>query len=286
MLHADWLSNAITVPYVPTLGPVHPDVDIVELFQTVIDLKAGQFLPFDKDQRWSDQKDEIVLADEVEHRVDRTAIATLSRRGRDRVTVYHYAETPPDLASAREHAGKLAAGHGAATSRVVWFQHGPPSAEITLVRALLAPTHEPGEVPGRPILALKDAAPVVQASFPSFAERAGDGMAYLGRCWAAGRIDTPVLVSTDQDRIVGAIGPMQTFPSPTSALQLLPQYFAVLPNYRRAGHGRALWRAAQQWGHHTGASYQLLQVAAGSPAEELYHSEGVHSLGLVCSVTA
>ena len=286
MLHADWLSNAITVPYVPTLGPVHPDADIVELFQTVIDLKAGEFLPFDKDQRWSDHKDEIVLAREVEHRADRTTIATLSHRSGGRVTVYHYAQTPPDLASAREHAGKLAADHGAARSRVVWFPPGSPSAEVTLVRALLAPTYAPGRSPSRPILALQDATPVLQAGFLRFAEHAGDGMAYLGRCWAAGRIDTPVLVSTDQDRIVGAIGPMQTSPSPTAALQLLPQYFAVLPGYRRAGHGRALWRAAQQWGHRAGCSYQLLQVAAGSPAEELYHSEGVHSLGLVCSVTA
>lgn len=286
MLHADWLSNAITVPYVPTLGPVHPEADIAGLLQAVIDLTAGGFLPFDKDQRWSDRKDEIVLAHEVEHRVDRTGVATLSQRGSGRVTVYHYAQTPPDLASAREHAGKLAADHGAAASRVVWFQREPPSAEVTVVRALLAGTSTSGQSPGRPIVALQDATPAQQATFPGFAEQAGDGMAYLGRCWAEGRIDRPVLVSTDQDRIVGAIGPMQVFPSPTAALQLLPQYFAVLPSYRRAGHGRALWRAAQQWGHDAGASYQLLQVAAGSPAEELYRSEGVHSLGLVCSITA
>ena len=286
MLHADWLSNAITVPYVPTLGPVHPETDIVELFQTVIALKAGEFLPSDKDQRWSDHKDEIVLAHEVEHRPDRTAVATLSRRGNRRVTVYHYAQTPPDLASVREHAGKLAADHGAATSRVVWFQHSRLSSDTTLVRALLASTHTPGGDPGRSIIAIEEATPAAQASFPSFAERAGDGMAYLGRCWAKGLVETPVLVSTEQDRIVGAIGPMQTFPGPTESMQLLPQYFAVLPGYRRAGHGRALWRAARQWGHHTGASYQLLQVAVGSPAEELYNSEGVRSLGLVCSLTA
>jgi GNAT superfamily N-acetyltransferase len=202
------------------------------------------------------------------------------------VSVFHYAQTPPKLALACEHAGKLAADHGAAASRVVWFQHEPPSAEVTLVRALLSTTSTPAQSPSRSILALEDATAAVQASFPSFAEQAGDGMAYLGRCWAEDRIDTPVLVSTDQDRIVGAIGPMQAFPSPTAALQLLPQYFAVLPSYRRAGHGRALWRAAQQWGHYAGASYQMLQVAAGSPAEELYRSEGVHSLGLVCSITA
>jgi hypothetical protein len=107
-----------------------------------------------------------------------------------------------------------------------------PSAEVTLVRALLAPTRAPGRIPSRPNLTLQDATRMVRASFLRFAERAGDGMAYLVRCWAAGRIDTPVLVSTEQDRIVGAIGPMQTFPSPTAARQLLPQYFAVLPSYR------------------------------------------------------
>jgi GNAT superfamily N-acetyltransferase len=64
----------------------------------------------------------------------------------------------------------------------------------------------------------------------------------------------------------------------------LPQYFAVHPRYRRGGHGRALWRAAMAWGSENGAKYQVLQAASGSAAERFYISEGLSTLGFVCTM--
>lgn len=54
-----------------------------------------------------------------------------------------------------------------------------------------------------------------------------------------------------------------------------PQYFAVHPAHRGRGHGRALWRASMAWGRANGAAYKILQAALGSPAEQLYLSEGL-----------
>ena len=34
----DWLADVIRVPYVPTLGPVHPQADLPELFEAVVSL--------------------------------------------------------------------------------------------------------------------------------------------------------------------------------------------------------------------------------------------------------
>ncbi len=61
--------------------------------------------------------------------------------------------------------------------------------------------------------------------------------------------------------------------------QLMPQYFAVLPEARGQGLGRALWRAAMRWGQLHGAAYQLLQTEVGGPSDRLCRSEGLASLG-------
>lgn len=289
-LHPQWLSNVVTVPYVPTLGPVHPAADTTALFEAVLHAPPGRFLAYDKDARWSDRKDEQVLPQHVEHSAARTTIATLGRRRGGRVTVYHYTPAPPDLTRARQQATELAADQHATGARVVWFQHDPPPSdatpEATCVRALLAPTGAVGDPPDRPVVALDDCPPQIRSTFGDFARRARDGMAHLARRWSQGSVRDPILVAVQDGRVVAAIGPMRTHPGPTGDRQLLPQYFAVLPAHRRGGHGRALWRAAQQWGRDAGAAYQLLQVIPGSPADTLYRSENVGSLGYVCAVTA
>jgi GNAT superfamily N-acetyltransferase len=76
---------------------------------------------------------------------------------------------------------------------------------------------------------------------------------------------------------------MSTLLDSTGTRMQPPQYFAVHPNYRRRGHGRALWRAAMAWGADNGAQYKVLQAAAGSASERLYMSEGMFTLGFVCS---
>jgi GNAT superfamily N-acetyltransferase len=288
-LHPEWLSNAVTVPYVPTLGPVHPAADTTALFEAVLHAPAGQLLAYDKDARWTDRKDEHVLPRHVQHDTAWTTVATLNRRRGGRVTVYQYTPTPPDLSAAAPQARQLAADQHAGSARVVWFQHAPPATDVhrdaTCVRVLLAPTGTVGEPPDRHVLALDDCPPAVRSTFADFAGRAAAGMAHLGRRWAQGSLGDPILVAVRDGRIVAAIGPMRTHPGPTGDRQLLPQYFAVLPAYRRGGYGRALWRAAQRWGRGAGAAYQLLQTAPGGPADRLYRSEGVDSLGYVCSVT-
>jgi hypothetical protein len=64
----DWLHPVIQVPYVPTIGPVHPDALTPGLFDDVLRVAgSGMFLPYDKDQRWTTTKDETVLPEHIEH---------------------------------------------------------------------------------------------------------------------------------------------------------------------------------------------------------------------------
>ncbi|MFD9580637.1 GNAT family N-acetyltransferase [Streptomyces griseus] len=91
----------------------------------------------------------------------------------------------------------------------------------------------------------------------------------------------PVLVAVLEDRVVGAIGPMEIGPDPAGVAQLMPQYFAVHPDARGRGLGRHLWRAAMHWGQMHGAAYQLLQTEVGGFSDHLCRGEGLTTLGFL-----
>ncbi|MEU6381854.1 GNAT family N-acetyltransferase [Streptomyces sp. NPDC046909] len=283
----EWLRPVLTVPYVPTLGPVHPSVLTEDLFADILVAAERQrFLRYDKDVRWSDAKDETVLTQDIAHRAGETLIPTLVRRGQVTVKVHVFGMEPDSRSVAAELAAKLCATHGAAKSRVVWFL-GPeqdtydgPCTRVQLkdFTTQLCTEPEPGVVS-----AFEDCPTPVRADFGAFAQRmAADGFAFLHRQMQAGVVG-PVLVATHEGRVAGAIGPMEIRPDAVSARQLMPQYFGVLPEHRGHGFGRALWRAAMHWGHVHSASYQLLQTEVGGASDRLCQSEGLTSLGIVCS---
>ncbi|WP_328406483.1 GNAT family N-acetyltransferase (plasmid) [Streptomyces sp. NBC_00390] len=280
--HWDWLHPVIRVPYVPTIGPVHPDTLAPRLFDDVLSVAGtGAFLPYDKDQRWATSKDETILVEHIEHTSARTLIPTVARRGHGTLTVYVYGPAGDEAA---DLASKLAAGHGAATARAITF-HGPdeqPPTGTAVTRVQLR-TFTPSQPADQadPVRPVADLPEPVRATFAAFADRlTSDGFAFLHGQMQAGAVG-PVLAVTDGSRVVGAIGPMETMTDSAGATRLLPQYFGVLPEHRGHGYGRMLWRAAMAWGAAHGASYQLLQTETGGASDRLCQAEGLRSLGFV-----
>ncbi|MFE8938897.1 GNAT family N-acetyltransferase [Streptomyces sp. NPDC007872] len=276
----DWLRPQLTVPIVPTLGPVHPDALSVGLFEDVLRAAGtGDFLPYDKDRRWGGEKDEKVLREDMIHRPERTLIPTLTRRGRGTVKVFAYGLRDSVVEEAAELAVKLAAVHDVVNARVVRLL-GPGTAHPQGTRIQMkdfadGPCPDPGG-PVRPVTAWPTA---VQETFALFAEAmTGDGLAFLHTRMQVGRCG-PVLAAVVEERIVGAIGPMEVLPDAIGRPRLMPQYFAVLPEVRGQGLGRVLWRAAMHWGQSHGAAYQLLQTEVDGPSDRLCQAEGLTSLG-------
>ncbi|MFJ5881320.1 GNAT family N-acetyltransferase [Kitasatospora cineracea] len=276
----DLLRPVVSVPYLPTLGPLHPDALSADLLADLLSIAGtGRFLPHDKDRRWSERKDEHLL-DEVNQDERRTLIPTLTGRGVLRVHLYGGAE---HRAEAMETAAKLAALHDAASARLVWFQADPDSVAASTRVQLRAFDADHPALPVGGIEHLDTLPEPVRATFGAFAAKlAGEGFAFLHS-----RIDSvgPVLTAVRDDRVVGAIGPMETMADPIGRARLLPQYFGVLPEYRGLGLGRQLWRAAMHWGHTNGADYQLLQTTAGGASDRLCQAEGLTDLGFVCTTT-
>ncbi|MEY9871233.1 GNAT superfamily N-acetyltransferase [Streptacidiphilus sp. MAP12-33] len=287
----DWLRPVMRVPYVPTLGPVHPDVLGSELLADVLSLAGTtRFLPYDPDHRWSALKDESVLLRDVEHGPERTVIPTISRWGRGLVKVHYYghAEAPVDelLVLAR----RLAAREDVDRARVLWCAPDRPASwpDATATRIQLK-TFRPGE--DQPVDGVEDLRSLpepVRARFEVFANQtAADGFAFLWRQFSDRTLVVgPILTLVSGERVIGAIGPMETMKDAAGAIRLLPQHFAVLPEHRGHGHGRRLWRAAMHWGQDNGADYQLTQTPLDSASDRLCQSEGLTTLGFVHTVAA
>jgi GNAT superfamily N-acetyltransferase len=285
-LRWDWFNSVAPVPYVPTLGPVHPHALTPRLLAEVQAVNGtGAFLPYDKDRRWAAVKDETILIADVVHTPHETVIPTLTRRRGGMLNVHYYGRGTPDLQILASMAARWSAKYRVAAARVLWFRppgHTPSAAAPAGVRLLLKTFDGPRH---RPVAALGDVREQpdpVRASFPAFARSlAGDGFAFLHQQMQSGDVDDPVLVAVEDARVVGAIGPMQTMPDPAGTPRLLPQYFGVLPEARGRGHGRTLWRAAMHWGAANGAAYQLLQTEIGGPSEQLYRTEELTTLGFI-----
>ncbi len=200
---------------------------------------TDQFLVYDKDRRWFDAKAESVLVADIVHRQHETWLPVLSRRGAGSVAVYASTAGPPDdHQTPRQLASRLRCTHRAATASIVWFiGHGdplPPRAQVTRIHLHTFTSEEHSPVP-ESVHRLDECAGAVEATFDSFVrELADEGLAFLHSRMDTGGVG-PLLVVVDDDRIVGAIGPMEIMSDSNGAARLLPHYFGVLPDRRAAG---------------------------------------------------
>jgi GNAT superfamily N-acetyltransferase len=288
-LRWDWLHPVMTAPYVPALGPVHPQAITPGLFADVIAIAGtGRFLPHDKDSRWAGRKDEQVLAGAIIQEPGLVLIPVLSTR-RQCLKVHVYSRQPrAALGRAAELGSRLRDEHAAGKGRLIWFlppgsAPDPVAACTRIQMRAFGPGHPaPGPEPG--VVPLDEAAPAVRATFSVFAEKlAAEGFAFLDARIREQDAIGPVLTCQRDGKVAGAIGPMEIMPDSQGTARLLPQYFGVLPEHRGLGLGRSLWRAAMWWGQRHQAAYQLLQTEAGGASDRLCCSEGLTGLGLVCT---
>jgi len=279
----DWLSAVLTAPYVPALGPVQPAALSAALFDGIVSVAGtGEFLPYDKDRRWSATKDEHILAAQIVHAPGVTIIPTLSRRGAGSIRLYYYAHRNPDLRDLAARARELRAACGARESQAIWLSDRPAGARTRLMLKIFGDNDRCP--PDRQVSELAHCP--AAATFRAFAAQSGEpGFAFLCQRLQAGLDDGTILVATEDQRIVGAVGPLTVLADATGTAMVPPAYYCVPPGYRRRGHGRALWRASMAWGAEHGAVCKVLQAETGSAAEQLYKAEGLRTLGFVCRQT-
>jgi GNAT superfamily N-acetyltransferase len=101
------------------------------------------------------------------------------------------------------------------------------------------------------------------------------GFAFLASLLRSGSLADPILCVSVGEEIVGAIGPISIHLDALNRPWLLPPYFGVQADYRRAGVGSALWDCAISLAAELGAEYTLVQCQAGSPAAAFYQHRGL-----------
>jgi GNAT superfamily N-acetyltransferase len=273
-----------THPYVPTLGPIHPEENAASLWLDVLSVNGtGEFLPYDKERVWSDKKTSRILTEAITDTDTYLLVPVLDTRGHGRVDLHVYGDIDAGPTVAAEAAAKLAADHGTQTARVCWFRHEPDDRASHTVRIQLKEFDWDATEPdiAWPVEPLTEQPPGVRANFADFAVAAGEGFPFLAARQRDGIDDGPILTIRQLARLVGAIGPMRAQADSRGHERLLGQYFAVLPEHRGQGYGRDLWRAAMWWGQQNRADYQLLQTEIESPSDQLCRSEGLTSVGFI-----
>lgn len=265
------------VPYLPTLGPVHPDMMIAGVMKDILRVaSSNDFLPYDKEARWSKDKLEQVLPDLIAQSPTGTIIPTLSQRGATSLKLHVYGNP-----SAAVIGSTLAAARSfhPLPARIITFSNDRPrTSDDTLTIFLATPVpFEPSNV------TMLDTIPTASGS--TLNDLASDpdnaGFAFLAGELDAGKIKGPVLVTADGGRVTGAIGPLQTLPDANGTPYLLPPYFGVAESARGQGNGRRLWQAAMDWAYRNGSAYHVFQAGTGSPAEAFYRRMSVATIGYV-----
>ncbi len=278
MTNAKLLQKLITTPYVPLLGPVHPDLIDEQLLANVfLAGDADELLPFDKDRRWYISKPAIILSDHIYRSVTGMIVPVLSK-GLERVKLLCYGEADQDdFNSCVEGVRSL---HPMCQITIVSF--APVATPVDNASILFLKRFS--EIDSRSGNATVEQISVTEAgSLASLADDAeNSGFGFLARQYGERELG-PTFVIRDNGLVVAAVGPIDTMPDSAGQLLCLPPYVGVASNYRGRGLGSLVWRAAMSYASVKGATYLLLQSEAGQASEYFYESQGLVGLGAVIS---
>lgn len=88
-----------------------------------------------------------------------------------------------------------------------------------------------------------------------------------------------IVCAVDNNKIIGAIGPLNIEKDAFGTCQLFPPNFGITKKMRRLGTGEALWKSAMSYAFKKGVEYSLVQNASGSSASRFYKKQGLINSG-------
>lgn len=272
---ADLFLKQTDVPFVPTLGAVHPRALAASVSGLISFAHDGTFLPYDKEKRWGGVKRERVLKDHIFQDESQTVIPTYQDGTVPLVRLYCYG-VPALLESVHKKFRKL---YPQTRIQAVSFgadQDFKPDSIVFLCGMGLSILSVETQTSSLSVLS-----PDIAKTIGLLAENDPDngGFAFLKERLEQNNDDGEIFVTVENGTITGAVGPLKTMTDAAGKLTCYPVYYGVSKEYRRKGLGRALWSTAINWAQKNYVQYVVLQAQAGSPAEYFYHGLGLVSLG-------
>jgi len=271
------LVKHMRVPFVPTIGAVHPSALAASVAGVLSHFDENNFLPYDKGRRWYTERREIVLIKYIYQDKWQTIIPTFMKTENRCIKYYCYSfsdsTAPPDLLRAQ-----IRDLHPKAEEKILKFSKDSKNADSVV---FLAEVKKLKSIPQGEIYSLASLPGFVQTTLSLLAKDAIDngGFEFVWERYKSGIDDGEILVSLLDGRISGAVGPLKIMEDALGQKTRFPVYFGVKKECRRQGIGSVLWNAALDWANRMDLQYIVLQAQSHSPAEAFYHDQGLINLG-------
>lgn len=266
--------NHVSVPYFPVVGLIHPSCVKVDLLQVVSkSLKTGQRPGFDKSNRWSKNHPERLKNDYTTQTNNATVVYTKTKES---LHAYIYTKQDTDSTKLIKKAQELGA------QKIFTFAGVPDEMRTHVSHAFLGDVQaNSGKFNNiRPI----NGGPSDLDALAGL----DNGQELAGFAFLAAQIRQrsnlgPTLAYFSENKLAGAIGPLDIIQDMQGQNCLLPPYFGVLEKARGMGIGLKLWQAAMSYAAQQGAEYILVQAEDGAASVRFYERTGLKRLGLVYS---
>lgn len=264
------------VPFVPTLGCVHPnclEVAITDVFNMS---NTANFLEYDKDIRWYSQKKETVLFEYIYQDDRQTIVPTVLNN--DYIKYYRYRFGYCGESGLKDLQNRLSRLFPKANTQVLSFNTKENLEYDTIIFLLELDNINP--VPKTKIKLFSETSKTVQSTLPDLArDEENSGFSFIYDRFLNGFDDGDILVSVHNNKINGAVAPLKIVKDAIGQNTRFPPFFGVDSRYRRQGIGASLWNTALSWAIDKDVKYIVLQAQYGSPAEFFYKNMGLKPLG-------
>ncbi len=269
--------------YLPILGPVyagnHP---IKKVLRDILEnSKTDEFLPYDKNRRWfADTQERIILP--AIHLENNCLMIPVKDKLNNKLKIFCYGNIA-SLQMLKQWIGRLIQTDAtfAMLSKISLYFFGAfgnkagRDQNIVYLKIMSAADELNHSLSA--ITALDKLSPRVRSTLGLLGKEPElEGFSFLAKNIDEGtEHPSSVICAVTEDKIIGAIGPVDVAYDGWGDKWLLPSYFGVSKKFRSLGYGEKLWETAMDIARRKGALYTLVQNKFGSPAAKFYEKTGL-----------
>lgn len=277
--------------YIPILGPVYISGDpIKKLLRDVLkNSQTNKFLPYDKNKRWFQKRmEKIILSAIITN--DKEIYIPVKDSFKNVLKIFYYSNNFPDnkiIIEAKKIYTNIRTDNK--VDNLYFYSFKKPEIEIKFVchniylKKIVSKDNLAKFPEG---INFYDELPVeIQSTFSDLGkERLLKNFSFLWEEFMAkNKKLSPIICATIENKIIGAIGPLDVAADVWDTLFLFPPHFGVAKKMRRAGLGKKLWKSAMSFACQKGAKYTLVQNELNSPASKFYENQKLSNAGEIYS---
>lgn len=277
--------------YLPVLGPVNiSNRSALPLLKDVLlNSKKREFLSYDKNKRWFDEKVEKILPQNI-FIEDKYIFIPVKDKIGSVLKVFYYSNISLNdeiIDQAGNCYSDIIELHKLNGINLFCIEKPSSKKQFIVHNVYLKNINSKDKMGKLPetIRSYDQLPPKTQSTLKNLGKEEGlNNFVFLSNSITAKKIKSDTIIcAVIKNRIVGAIGPLDIHHDAFGVSQLFPPNFGVVKIMRRLGIGEALWRSAISLAHEKGAEYALVQNIPNSSASRFYEKQGLVQLGSIYS---